>query len=75
MGAGWSRRQVRAAADPTLDTDSSLTVVSLCPWVSACGNELHVAKMPVIYWSFRLCVFDLTRMKNACLLNHSEGNI
>ena len=31
MGAGQSRRQTRAAADPTLDTDSSLSVISSCP--------------------------------------------
>ena len=42
--------------------------------VLRCG-ELRVAKMLVIYWPFRLCVFDLIGMKNTCLLNYSEGNI
>ena len=31
MGAGQSRRQTWAAADPTLDTDSSLSVISFRP--------------------------------------------
>ena len=78
LGAGWVQDRAEGKPGqlqtPHLTQIQALVSSHFVLGVLRCG-ELRVAKMLVIYWPFRLCVFDLIGMKNTCLLNYSEGNI